>query len=295
MSIQEHAPAPKEELNEARLKALAGDYEYSTPVVDTPPQDPATRVEARKAEAPKRKVPKWVLPVALAGVVAIGGTAGTVALLNQPAAVEEGDPGDGITDPITEPDNGEGAPVAGPEVPSVESLVIPEGLSDEAVAKLIVEDRLSNWVNSGFNDAAYENWQIHTNDDGEFVAAVVAPYDESYRSALFTDAAESNVDLEELHAAIVEDALNTNNPSNGIDLAPYSQTFRYDSSEELSRDDTQRTIRIGITIIGNSDQNSVGEKFGQILAGMEGTSNTLEITLVKQADGTEKISRLFKG
>ena len=303
MTIYEPKPAPTPvddtaELSNADIQKMAGGYPHTPDDVrELDTSAPTTRKEALKAPEPKKRF--WTKGRIIGGVVVgaltAGGGTGAVILANQPAVVEPGDPSDGITDPITEPDNGEGTPVTGPEVPSVESLIIPEGLSDEALGKLIIEDRLSIWINSGFNDATYENWQIHTNDDSEFVAAAVAPYDAAYRGALYTDDIETNFSVEDLHFVVVGNALNTNNPSNGKDLEPYSQKLLFNTAEGIEKTNTQRTIIFSFTTTGNSGSNRVGEDFGESLPAQEGVSNTLEVTLVKQADGTEKISRLFKG
>ncbi|MBN9607089.1 MAG: hypothetical protein J0G30_10800 [Actinomycetales bacterium] len=186
------------------------------------------------------------------------------------------------------------ATTSSPEpLPAVEDLTIPVGLDNDTVGALVLS-RLNAWMRSGLTDDNVNRWTWHTGSNEDFIYAIVEQYSPIYEAALFTPDVEMLADLRLRQALYLEAAFNSANPD--YDPERYDANLVFDHVTYLKGWGTEeRTLEVFYRLVGNSDQNRVGEKFSPTLAEYEGKLASHIVFLVDAGDGTEKIEKISGG
>lgn len=308
MTIYEPKPVDDAaELSNADIQKMAGGYPHTPDDVrELDASAPTTRKEALKAPEPKKRF--WTKGRIIGGVVvgaltAVGGT-GAVILANQPAIVEQGDPGEDITDPVTNPDNGEGTPVTNPEVITVESETLPTGLSNEQLADYVVTESLTRWANAGQTQETFDAYITFLSNGegtiGDFTNREAAKYGIIYGQALFgpdylsNDNARTVVDaLVIRNSTVLGNWLMTFNSGNPDDEKPFNFSTKSESVVIDAEDDTSFTASAVELVENNAASNRIGKDPDYANDGLPKNGDRINVSFVVNTSGPTPVLSSF--
>lgn len=298
-------PTPKNKIN---YNIPATEPKEPAPVIDIPAR------EGKPDKLSKEKQTRFMMigGGALALLAAAGLMAGV--LIDRASATKNEDPLDpngpnyagGLAPTATVEAvlTAEPTPIATPEQAltyeqQVAALEIPAGLSAEELAKLLVEERWTQWANAGVSteaegDELYDEWSNYADINGldaEGFAAIKAGKNaEVFVDALFVDDWRNKTDLvkyiereKRTNSYVLLGYMATAWAGRAEDKEPYRNWFTVDSVKEVSTNKRERTLTIEVSQNTNDDKNSMEPLTGD-------GKVKFTVTLQKNEDGTEKIS-----